>query len=74
MKVIFEFQRPEDNEELNLHLKASDYHSALYDFSLFLRNKTKYENLTEEEHKRYVSVKEEFYKILNEYTHRRINF
>lgn len=37
MKVIYEFNLPEDQEEYNLHHQASKLHSAIWEYANWLR-------------------------------------
>lgn len=41
-KATITFKLPEENSEYRMHQKAGDMHSAIWDFTSELRNKTKY--------------------------------
>lgn len=74
-KVNITFDLPEENEDYKIYSKAMDMHLALWDFSQdVLRKLDKYgfhptekRELTEEEHGIVEHIREEFYKIINEY-------
>lgn len=68
MKAILEFNLPEDQEQYSTCWNASDMKLALWDIGNLLRNKTKYAELSPEEDKVWNEVRDEFYKILNEYS------
>ena len=42
MKAILEFNLPEDNQEFELHIKASKMYCTLWDFDVWLRSEIKY--------------------------------
>lgn len=66
MKVILEFNRPEDNEDIEIHMNAVKYYCALTDFSNYLRSKLKYAELSEEEAKILEEVRTKFFEIQND--------
>lgn len=66
MKVIFEFNKPEDNEDLELHLKAINYHCAISEFANQLRSKIKYTEMSNEKLEAYEEVRTLLYYILKE--------
>lgn len=41
-KATITFNLPEETSEYKMHMKAGDYHSLIWEFTNFLRNKTKY--------------------------------
>ena len=43
MKVILEFNLPEDQEQFNVAVKAMDWALLAWDIDQFIRNKIKYE-------------------------------
>lgn len=49
MKAILEFNLPEDSNEFKLSQKGSEYYCALWDIAGYIRSKTKYSELTENE-------------------------
>ena len=42
MKATLEFNLPEDNQEFQLHTKATKMYSTLWDFDIWLRSEIKY--------------------------------
>lgn len=66
MKVIFEYNRPEDNEEIELHMKTLDFYCALVDMRDYLRGKIKYEELSEKEQDVYEKVADKFFEIITD--------
>lgn len=42
MEASFKFKLPEEEKEFKLYSQAGDMHSALWDFSEYLRGKIKY--------------------------------
>ncbi len=66
MKGILEFNLPEEGDEHKLAVHAQDHQSALWDFSQYLRDKLKYQELSDETYKVYEEVRERFYQILSE--------
>lgn len=66
MKVIFEFNKPEDNEDLAIHMKAIEYHIVIYELDNYLREKLKYEELTEEQNKLVSEIRNKLTELRNE--------
>lgn len=66
-KVTFSFSLPEEREEYEIAAAAGKMHSALWEFSQWLRTNTKYWNeesgLNEDTLEK---VKEEFWRTLND--------
>jgi hypothetical protein len=67
MKVIIEFNLPEDEYEYRNSVKASEMYNALWDIKKELRNALKYGELNESEYKAVESMQNRFFDILNEY-------
>ena len=44
MKAILEFSLPEDNQEFELHTKASKMYCTLWEFDQWLRSEIKYKD------------------------------
>ena len=57
------FNLPEEHEELETTLKASKMSSALYDFSMYLRQQYKYSDKWDDLEK----IRDKFYEICNEH-------
>ena len=66
-KVILEFNLPEEQEEFKTATSATDMSLTLWDFAQFLRQKIKYEELSESDYAVYESVREKLYEIANEH-------
>jgi hypothetical protein len=66
MKIIFEFNKPEDNEDLAIHMKAIEYHIVIYELDNYLRAKLKYEELTEEQSKLVSEIRNKLTELRNE--------
>ena len=68
MKVKFEFQLPEDQQEYEYVVDAEKMYSALYDINQLIRSKLKYnpDSLTDIELKQWEIMQDEFYGILDE--------
>ena len=66
MKIIYKFDPNEDADELAVFQNAKKLNNVYSEFYYFLRNKLKYEELTEEEDKIYSEIKDKFIEILNE--------
>ena len=60
MKAILEFNLPDEKPEFNRANKAGAYYCALWDFSMFLREKLKYAELSESDRAFYEFIREEF--------------
>lgn len=67
MKVIIEFNLPEDEYEYRNSVKANEMYNALWDIKNELRNAMKYGELNESEYKAVESMQNRFFDILNEY-------
>lgn len=68
MKVKFEFVLPEDQEDLDLHLKSKDFYSVIWDIDQFMRNIVKYEesSWTDEEVAAVQKVRGQLWALLKE--------
>jgi hypothetical protein len=68
-KVTIEYNLPEEQSEFEEVNNAGKYYSVLWDLNQFLRNKTKYasDDTTKEELAALYMVRDEFWKIMNEY-------
>ena len=66
-KVILEFDKHTEREEYELALKSGDLSLAVTDFDNYLRNKLKYEDLSEADHAKYQEVRSKFWEIMKEY-------
>jgi hypothetical protein len=67
MKAILEFDLPEERSEFELATKASDLSLVLYDMNNVFRSHLKYDNNPEWHSETVEKIKEEFYRILEEY-------
>ena len=63
MKVMFEFDLPDEQYEYKRYLQSDNVMSFLEDFSEFLRRKDKY---SEEETTTWEAVREKFYEMITE--------
>ncbi len=60
MKIVFEFN--DDEEDLaRMAFRGRDYAAATEDFDMWLRNKWKYSELTDEQNALIEEVREQFY-------------
>ena len=60
-KCTIEFNLPEEEEDLRIALQGRDIRLAISDFlNVYLRNKIKYEEITEEERAIYSSIRDQF--------------
>lgn len=66
MKITVEYRLPHDDYEYYNAIHGKQYHEALENMYQFLRNKVKYEQLTEAESKVYNEVYDRFHEILGE--------
>ena len=68
MKVILEFNLPEESEEHELHMKGPEFHYVLWEFSNYLRNQLKYGDFDDDNkpnvYETLESVRDEFFRIL----------
>jgi hypothetical protein len=67
MKVIIEFNLPEDEYEYRNSVKSNEMYNALWDIKKELRNALKYGELNDSEYKAVESMQNRFFDILNEY-------
>jgi hypothetical protein len=66
MKAKLEFDLPEEQDDFEVASNGWKYRSVLFDLDNFLRNKLKYEKLTEEQYKAYSEVRELFWDTLRD--------
>jgi hypothetical protein len=66
MKVILEFDLPEENANFQAALNGHNYKSAIWDFDQLLRSEMKYKDLPNDTYKAYKYCREELRKILAE--------
>lgn len=66
MKAILEFNLPEDNDQWRIYDNAMNYYSALCELERYIRDETKFAELTKEEYKNMERVKKRFYEVLND--------
>jgi len=67
MKATIEFNLPEEETEHRRMLKAVDLVIAINQMDLFLRNKIKYNELSDDASNAFRSAREELHSILNDY-------
>jgi len=69
MKVIYEFNLPEDQSELEQMQQADKYHSIIWDFKQYLRNRVKYntDDLTQPEYELLEDLREQFHQMINDH-------
>lgn len=68
MKSYLKFDLPEEKEEFEAAIRASDLCLCLWDISQKLRENIKYnDNLTEEQYNIYCKIQDDFYEILEEH-------
>lgn len=68
MKHIVEFNLPEDKPELELHMLSGRLHSALFEFSEWLRRKYKHcEPPSPAAHVEHSDICDKFYEVMNEH-------
>lgn len=65
-KAILEFNLPEESEEHSNALNGSSYRYNIKDFDNWLRNKLKYENLSEQESKLFQEVRDKLREFMDE--------
>ena len=67
MKVKFEFQLPEDQQEYEYAVDAEKMYNALWDIKQLIRSKLKYnpDSLTDIELRQWEFMQDEFYCILD---------
>ena len=66
MKAKLEFDLPEEQDDFEVASNGWKYRSVLFDLDNFLRNKLKYEKLTEEQDKAYSEVRELLWNTLRD--------
>lgn len=69
MKVTYEFNLPDDAHELEQMQKADKYHSIIWDFKQYLRNRVKYntDDLTQPEYELLEDLREQFHQLINDH-------
>jgi uncharacterized NAD(P)/FAD-binding protein YdhS len=67
MKAIFEFNLPEDQKEYEVAQQANKMQSFLWEFSQQLREYQKYGHQFKDANDAVNGVREEFYRLLNNY-------
>ena len=69
MKVTYEFNLPEDQSELEQMQQADKYHSIIWDFKQYLRNRVKYntDDLTQPEYELLEDLREQFHQLINDH-------
>jgi hypothetical protein len=66
MKVILKYNVPEDEYDYRMAVDGHKYYSFIVDFYNFLRNKVKYEQLSEADRSVYEDVYEHFHNEIRE--------
>jgi hypothetical protein len=66
-KAVLKFDLPEDLEEYEHSIRGPRYHAALCSFSEWLRQQTKYRELSADEQEIYNNLKTAFFGFLSEY-------
>jgi hypothetical protein len=64
MRASFEFDLPDENEEYKMHVKAGDFHCAVWSFAEWIRGVCKHGNPDEYNAQK---VRDKFYEFLSEY-------
>lgn len=67
MKVLFEFNLPDDQHDYEVMSQANKMQSCLWDFSQQLRAWQKYHNDFKDVNDALSKIREEFYRLLNEH-------
>jgi hypothetical protein len=67
MKGTLSFSLPMENEEFKVAQEGSARRAVLDTFDNYLRNKLKYEELSDEQHKIYQEVRDELWKTKQEF-------
>lgn len=65
MQVTLTFDLPEEQEAHQLALDGPALHSAALDFDNYLRNKIKYEQLTNDQHAIYSTLRLQFHEYFD---------
>ena len=66
MKAVLEFNLPEEKHEFDNATQGSKMRSVLWDFDQWLRSKTKYEDLTDEQYQVYQGCRDHLRTLLYE--------
>lgn len=66
MKAVLKYNLPEDNYEFNNAINGTKLRCILEDVDTYLRNKLKYESLTEDQNDIYQDVRDYLYNLLDE--------
>ena len=68
MKVILEFNLPEDQPEFNTAIKGSDWKHVCWEMEQYLRAQIKYapDEMSQEKYDTLEEVREEFNRIMNQ--------
>lgn len=67
MKVTFEFNIPEDNDEYEMYSNALNYYSFINALNEYLRSEIKYNEHTDEEYAILEKVREQYFELMNNY-------
>ena len=69
MKAILEFNLPEDQEDFNLAVNASNMYVAIHEMDQWLRSKIKYESdgMSQEEYNAYDKSREQLRSLIIQY-------
>lgn len=67
MKAVFEFDLPDDQHEYEVMSQSSKMQSVLWDFSQQLRSWRKYHHDFKDADDALDKIREEFYRLLNDY-------
>jgi hypothetical protein len=65
-KVTIEFNTIEEQHELELCINAIKWHSIVWDYSQYLRNRLKHEALSDDAYKAIEEVREKLHELLND--------
>jgi hypothetical protein len=65
-KVTIEFNTIEEQHELELCINASKWHSIVWDYSQYLRNRLKHEALSDDAYKAIEEVRQKLHELLND--------
>ena len=66
MKANLEFDLPEERDEFKTAIEGYKYRLCLSELDTFLRNKLKYEDLSDEEFDAFEKTRTELYRILED--------
>jgi len=67
MRVILEFNLPDDTEAYKSARQGADLEAACWEFTQYLRNKLKYEQLTGEQYNAYEDARSKFWEFREAY-------